>query len=74
MRRPASDVLRQEQNGEPTPTTLVHEGGLEISELAAQFGISEATVSREWRSAREWLAVEVRRYLPRYYLLLVAED
>lgn len=38
-------------------------GGLEIGELAEMLGISEATVSREWRSARAWLAVEIRRSL-----------
>jgi len=38
-------------------------GGLEISELAKLLGISEATVSREWRSVRAWLAVEIRRSL-----------
>jgi RNA polymerase sigma-70 factor, ECF subfamily len=38
-------------------------GGLEISELAELLDISESTVSREWRSARAWLAVEIRRSL-----------
>lgn len=38
-------------------------GGLEISELATLLDISEATVSREWRSARAWLAVEIKRSL-----------
>lgn len=38
-------------------------GGLEIGELAELLGVSEATVSREWRSARAWLAVEIRRSL-----------
>jgi RNA polymerase sigma factor (TIGR02999 family) len=38
-------------------------GGLEINELAELLGISESTVSREWRSARAWLAVEIRRSL-----------
>ena len=38
-------------------------GGLEISELAELLGVSEATVSREWRVARAWLAVEIRRSL-----------
>jgi len=38
-------------------------GGLEVAELAAAFDISEATVAREWRSARAWLAVEIRRAL-----------
>lgn len=38
-------------------------GGLEISELAVLLDISESTVSREWRSARAWLALEIRRSL-----------
>jgi RNA polymerase sigma factor (TIGR02999 family) len=40
-------------------------GGLEIHELAAMLDISVATVSREWRSARAWLAIEVRKSLER---------
>lgn len=38
-------------------------GGLEVAELANVLGVSEATVAREWRSARAWLAVEIRRDL-----------
>jgi RNA polymerase sigma-70 factor, ECF subfamily len=38
-------------------------GGLEIDELAAMLEISESTVSREWRSARAWLGIEIRRSL-----------
>jgi RNA polymerase sigma factor (TIGR02999 family) len=38
-------------------------GGLEVSELAELLEVSEATVAREWRSARAWLAVEIRRTL-----------
>lgn len=38
-------------------------GGLEISELAELLEVSEATVTREWRSARAWLAVEIKRTL-----------
>jgi RNA polymerase sigma-70 factor, ECF subfamily len=38
-------------------------GGLEISELAELLEVSEATVTREWRSARAWLAVEIKRSL-----------
>lgn len=36
-------------------------GGVEISEIAEQLGISEATVFREWRVARAWLGNELRR-------------
>lgn len=38
-------------------------GGLEVAELASALGVSEATVAREWRSARAWLALEIRRDL-----------
>jgi RNA polymerase sigma factor (TIGR02999 family) len=38
-------------------------GGLEVSELAALLDVSEATVAREWRAARAWLALEIRRSL-----------
>ncbi len=40
-------------------------GGFENKELAELFEISETTVSREWRLARAWLSVEVRRSLGR---------
>jgi RNA polymerase sigma factor (TIGR02999 family) len=38
-------------------------GGLEVAELAELFEVSESTVAREWRSARAWLALEIRRSL-----------
>jgi len=38
-------------------------GGLEVSELAALLDVSESTVLRDWRSARAWLAREIRRSL-----------
>lgn len=38
-------------------------GGLEISELAELLEVSEATVTHEWRLARAWLAIEIRRSL-----------
>ena len=34
-------------------------GGAEIVEIAGQLGISEATVFREWRAAKAWLAREL---------------
>jgi|SRR5438477_7363002 len=36
-------------------------GGVEIGEIAAQLGVSEATVFREWRVAKAWLGNELRR-------------
>jgi RNA polymerase sigma factor (TIGR02999 family) len=35
-------------------------GGLEIPEIAEIAGVSEATVLRDWRAARAWLAVELK--------------
>lgn len=36
-------------------------GGLDISETAALLEVSEATVLRDWRAAKAWLAHELRR-------------
>ena len=36
-------------------------GGLEIPEMAALLNISEATVLRDWRAAKAWLAHELRQ-------------
>lgn len=36
-------------------------GGLDISETAELLGVSEATILRDWRAAKAWLAVELRR-------------
>jgi len=36
-------------------------GGLDVEETARILGISEATVARDWRSARAWLGRELRR-------------
>lgn len=38
-------------------------GGLEVAELAEVLEVSEATVAREWRSAKAWLALEIRKSL-----------
>jgi RNA polymerase sigma factor (TIGR02999 family) len=35
-------------------------GGLDIGETASLLGVSEATVLRDWRTARAWLAREMR--------------
>ena len=36
-------------------------GGLEVPETAELLGVSEATVHRDWRVAKAWLARELRR-------------
>jgi DNA-directed RNA polymerase specialized sigma24 family protein len=39
-------------------------GGLTLEETAGVLGISLATVKRELRSARAWLALELQREFP----------
>jgi RNA polymerase sigma factor (TIGR02999 family) len=36
-------------------------GGFDVAETAALLGVSESTVARDWRAAKAWLAVELRR-------------
>lgn len=51
---------------EPRQAALVEArffGGLEMAEVTELLGISEATALRDWRAAKAWLAVEVRRAL-----------
>jgi RNA polymerase sigma factor (TIGR02999 family) len=36
-------------------------GGLEVAEMATLLDVSEATVLRDWRAAKAWLARELRR-------------
>jgi RNA polymerase sigma factor (sigma-70 family) len=36
-------------------------GGLDVQETAELLGISEATVLRDWRAAKAWLARELRQ-------------
>ena len=36
-------------------------GGLEIPEAAQMLGVSEATVLRDWRAAKAWLANQLRK-------------
>jgi RNA polymerase sigma factor (TIGR02999 family) len=35
-------------------------GGMEVAEIAAELGVSEATVERDWRAAKAWLAHRIR--------------
>jgi RNA polymerase sigma factor (TIGR02999 family) len=49
---------------EPRQALIVEDrffGGLEIAEIAALHEISEATVQRDWRAAKAWLAQELQR-------------
>jgi RNA polymerase sigma factor (TIGR02999 family) len=36
-------------------------GGLDVPEIGALLGVSEATVLRDWRAAKAWLARELQR-------------
>jgi DNA-directed RNA polymerase specialized sigma subunit len=36
-------------------------GGLDVTETAAVLEVSEATILRDWRAVKAWLANEVRR-------------
>jgi RNA polymerase sigma factor (TIGR02999 family) len=36
-------------------------GGLDVAETAELLGVSEATILRDWRAAKAWLAHELRR-------------
>ena len=49
---------------EPRQATMVEArffGGLDVAETAALLDVSEATVLRDWRAAKAWLARAVRR-------------
>jgi RNA polymerase sigma factor (sigma-70 family) len=48
----------------PRQATMVESrffGGLDVSETAELLGVSEATILRDWRAARAWLAHELHR-------------
>jgi RNA polymerase sigma factor (TIGR02999 family) len=36
-------------------------GGLDVTETAEMLGVSEATILRDWRAAKAWLGLELRR-------------
>jgi RNA polymerase sigma factor (TIGR02999 family) len=57
------DALTELSKFEPRQAAIVESrffGGLEISEIAKLFGISEATVLRDWRAAKAWLGQRLR--------------
>ena len=48
----------------PRQATMVESrffGGLDVSETAALLDVSEATIMRDWRAAKAWLAHELQR-------------
>jgi RNA polymerase sigma-70 factor, ECF subfamily len=49
---------------QPRQATMVESrffGGLDVTETAALLEVSEATILRDWRAAKAWLARELRR-------------
>lgn len=49
---------------QPRQATMVESrffGGLDVTETAALLEVSEATILRDWRAAKAWLAQELRR-------------
>jgi RNA polymerase sigma factor (TIGR02999 family) len=48
---------------EPRQAVMVESrffGGLDITEIAALLGVSEATILRDWRAAKAWLAQQLQ--------------
>jgi len=61
------DALNDLARIQPRQATLVESrffGGLDVAETAELLDISEATVLRDWRAARAWLAHELRGERP----------
>ena len=58
------EALDQLARLEPRQADMVESrffGGLDVSETAQLLQVSEATILRDWRAARAWLARELRR-------------
>lgn len=56
-------ALRELARIQPRQAMMVESrffGGLEITEIAALLGVSEATILRDWRAAKAWLARALR--------------
>ena len=57
-------ALRELARVQPRQASIVESrffGGCDVTETAALIGVSEATVLRDWRSAKAWLAHELRQ-------------
>ena len=60
---PLDRALTEHARLTPRQTTRVESrffGGLDVGELSDLLDVSEATVLRDWRAARAWLAAELR--------------
>jgi RNA polymerase sigma factor (TIGR02999 family) len=58
------DALQELGRIQPRQALMVESrffGGLDIRETAALLGVSEATILRDWRAARAWLAHTIRK-------------
>jgi RNA polymerase sigma factor (TIGR02999 family) len=58
------EAIEQLARLEPRQAEMVESrffGGLDVSETAQLLQVSEATILRDWRAARAWLARELRR-------------
>jgi RNA polymerase sigma factor (TIGR02999 family) len=58
------DLLQELARMNPRQAMMVESrffGGLEMAEIAGLLEVSAATVLRDWRAARAWLAQEFRR-------------
>lgn len=58
------DALRDLARIEPRQAAMVEcrfFGGLDLAETAHALDVSEATLLRDWRAARAWLAAEIRK-------------
>jgi len=56
-------ALEQLARVSPRQATMVESrffGGLDVAETAELLGVSEATILRDWRAAKAWLAQEMR--------------
>ncbi|MEP7367585.1 MAG: ECF-type sigma factor [Acidobacteriota bacterium] len=61
------DALEELARMNPRQAAMVESrffGGLEISEIATLLGVSEATILRDWRVARAWLAQRLEARQP----------
>jgi RNA polymerase sigma factor (TIGR02999 family) len=57
-------ALEELRHLQPRQATVVESrffGGFEVGEIAETMGVSEATVLRDWRAAKAWLARRLRR-------------
>jgi RNA polymerase sigma factor (TIGR02999 family) len=57
------EALRELARLNPRQASMIEArffGGLDVKETAELLGISEATVLRDWRAAKAWLAVELQ--------------